>query len=175
MCCPILLTIAMFASIGFFEKVLTSAVPDDAVPLQALGEPTNGYDSASLGFFPADEDVAELKSISSLPSSGSDGVSVLPNIDVDELTAAAEDASSTLMMSDSTPHSPSVKYPKPVCLFSFWPLCCHGKLYDKFGKIDECFECMILFFFSLLLACLPAWVAYSSNQNVVVDSKVLKF
>lgn len=156
MCCPILLKIAMFASIAFFEKVLTSAIPDDAVPLQALGEPTNGYDSASLGFFPADADLAELEPVSLLPSSGSDGVSILPNIDVDELTAAAEHASSTLMMSDSTSHSPTAKYPKPVCLFSFWPLCCHGKLYDKYGKISECFECMILFFFSLLLACLPA-------------------
>lgn len=143
----------MFASIGFFEKVLTSSIPDDAVPLQALGEPTNGYDSASLGFFPADADLAEQKSVSSLPSSGSDGVSILSNIDVDELVAAAEDASSN---PDSTPHSPTATYPKPVCLFSFWPLCCHGKLYDKYGKIDECFECMMLFFFSLLLACLPA-------------------
>lgn len=175
MCCPILLKIAMFASIAFFERVLTSAIPDDAVSFQALVEPTNGYDSAGLGFFPADADLAELNSVSSLPSSGSDGVSILPSINVDELTAAAEHASSTLMMSDSTPHSPTAKYPEPVCLLIFWPLCCHGKLYDKFGKISECFECMVLFFFSLLLACLPAWVAYSSNQNVVVDSKVLKF
>lgn len=175
MCCPILLKIAMFASIAFFERVLTSAIPDDAVSFQALVEP-NGYDSASLGFFPADADLAELNSVSSLPSSRSDGVSILPSINVDELTAAAEHASSTLMMSDSTPHSPTAKYPKPVCLFSFWPLCCHGKLYDKYGQISECFECMILFLFSLLLACLPAWVAYFSiKKDVVVDSKVLKF
>lgn len=152
---PILLKIAMFASIGFLEKVLTSSIFDDAVPLQALGEPTNGYDSASLGSFPADGDLAEPKSISSSPSSGSDGVSIPPDVDVDELTAAAEHSSSTLMTLDSTPHSPTAKYPKPVCIFSFWPLCCHGKLYDKYGQISECFECMILFLFSLLLACLP--------------------
>lgn len=156
MCSSILLKIAMFASISFFEKVLTSAIPDDAVLLQALGEPTNEYDSASLEFFPADADLAGVKSILSSPSSGSDGISIPPNIDVDELGAAAEHSSSTLMTSDSTLHSPTAKYPRPVCLFTFWPLCCHGKLYDKFGKISECFECMIPFLLSLLLACLPA-------------------
>ena len=156
MCCPILLKIAMFASIVFFEKVLTSAIPDDAVPLQASGKPTDGYDSASLGFFTADADLANLNAVSSLPSASLDGVSILPNIDVDELTAAAEHASSILMTSDSTPNGPTAKYPKPACFLPAWALCCQGKLYDRFGKISECFECMILFFFSLLLACLPA-------------------
>lgn len=156
MCCPILLKLAIFASIAFFERALTSALPDDTLSFQALDEPTNGYGSASLGVFPADADLAELNSVSSLPSSGSDGGSILPSINVGELTAAAEHASSTFIMSDSTPHGPTAKYPEPVCLLTFWPLCCHGKLYDKYGKISECFECMILFFFSLLLACLPA-------------------
>lgn len=157
MCCLILLKIAMFAFIVFFEKVLTSAIPDDAVPdLQASSKLTNGYDSASLGFFTADvSDLANLNSVSSLPSSGSDGVSILPNIYVDELTAAAEQPSSILMMSDSTPPSSTAKYPKPACILPSWALCCQGKLYDRFGKISECFECTILFFSSLcsLLAC----------------------
>lgn len=150
MCSPILLIIAIFA---IFEKVLTSSIPDDDLPLQALDEPTNGYDSARLEFFSADTDLTESKSISSSPSSGSDDVNIPPNVDVDDLTAAAEHSSSTLMMLDSTPHNPTAKYPEPVCIISFWPLCCHGKLYDKYGKISECFDCMILFLFSLL-ACL---------------------
>ena len=156
MCSSILLIIAIFTSSGFFEKVLTSSNSDVTSPLQALGEPANEYDSASLEFLPADADLAELKSILSSPSSGPDGANFPANIDVDELTAAAEHSSSTLMMSDSSPHNPTAKYPKPVCFFFFWPLCCHGKLYDTFGKISECFECMILFLFSVLFACLPA-------------------
>lgn len=141
MCSPFLLIIAMFASIGFFEKVLTASIPDDAVPLQTSGEPTNGYDSPNLEFFSSDEGLANLSPASPSPSPGSDGVNTSPNIDVNELAAAAEHSSSTVMMADSTLNNPTAKYPKPVCLISFWPLCCHGKIYDRHGKISECFEC----------------------------------
>lgn len=152
MCSPILLIIAMFASIGFFGNVLPASIPDDAVPLQTSGEPTNGYDSPNLGLFPSDEDLAKLI------SSSSSTVDTPPSFDIDELAAAAEHSSSTLTMTDSTPPNPTAQYPRPVCLIFFWSLCCHGKLYDKFGKISECFDCMIFFplLFSLLLSpCLP--------------------
>lgn len=116
MCSPILLIIAMFASI---EKVLTASIPDDAVPLQTSCEPINGYDSPNLGLLPSDEDLAKPKSTSSLPSPGWEGVNIPPNIYADELAAAADLSSSTLMMTDSTPPNPNAKYSKPVCLIFF--------------------------------------------------------
>lgn len=145
MCPPILLIIAMFASMGFFEKVLTASIPDDAVPLQTSGEPFNGYDTPDLGFFPSDEDLPKQNSVSSSQSLVSDGVNVLPNVDGKELATAALHSSFSLMMTDSTSPNANAKYPKPVCLIVFWPLCCHGKLYDRFGKISDCFECRIIF------------------------------
>lgn len=164
----------MFASIGFLEIVLTASIPDNAVPVQAPGEPTNEYDFANIGLFPSDEDLAQLKLLSSSPFSGSDGVNIPSNIDVDELAAAAEHSSSTLTMTDSTHHNPTSKYPKPVCLIFLWSLCCHGKLYDRFGKISDCFECMIL---SLLLftPCLSIQVACLFYQDVTVKFKPLRF
>lgn len=155
MCSPFLLIISMFATISFFEKVLTVSIPDDAVPLQTSGEPTNGYDSPDLGPFSSDGDLANLSptSLSPSPSPGSDGANVAPNIDVNELAAAAEHSYSTLMMTDSTPNNPTAKYPRPVCPIFFLSLCCHGKIYDKYGKITECFECKMPRFsplFSLL-------------------------
>ena len=70
MCSPLLLMIAMFAGIGFFEKVLTASIPDDAVPLQTSGEPINGDEPPNLGLFPSDGDLAKLKSLSSWSSPG---------------------------------------------------------------------------------------------------------
>ena len=153
MCSPFFLIIAIFASNGFFEKVLTASISDDAIPLQTWDEPTNGYDSPNLESFSSEEGLANQSPTSPPPFPGSDGVNSTPNIDVNELAAAAEHSPSTVMMIDSTPNNPTARYPKPVCLISFWPLCCHGKIYDRFGKISECFECKMPRFsdpFSLL-------------------------
>lgn len=170
----ILLIIAMFASIGFFEKALTASIPNDDVPLQTSGEPINGYDSPNLGFLPSDEDLTKLKSISSSSSPGWDDVNIPPDIDTDELAAAAEPSSLTLMMTDSTPPNPTAKYPKPVCLILLWPLCCHGKLFDRFGKISDCFECMTLLSL-LIFPLLPYLSSLFIQSRRRVESKLLRF
>lgn len=167
MCSPFFLILAISAGIGFFEKVLTASIPDDAVPHQTSGEPTNGYDSPNLGSLSSDEGLANLSPTSPPPFLGSDGVNTIPNIDVKEPAAAAGSSPFSVMMTDSTPNNPSAKYPKPVCLIMFWPLCCHGKIYDRFGKISECFECKMPRFSDPLsfLACLSRLFIQSRRRG----------